>query len=124
MEHEKLEFKIVMDDGQDTEVLGRLAHLDLGAAAFMAAVARYPKKNVYLRQGARIIKQNLGEPKPEPEPPDVTLPDWDVNLIRGKKADFKGTVAAKDHKSAIEVAIEHFKLSGEQVKRLVVNPRR
>jgi hypothetical protein len=29
MEHESLEFNIVMDDGPNTEVLARVAHLDL-----------------------------------------------------------------------------------------------
>jgi hypothetical protein len=60
MEHEKLEYKIVMDDGPDTEVLGRVAHLELGAAAFMAAVAKFPNRNIFLRQGARIINQHWG----------------------------------------------------------------
>jgi hypothetical protein len=40
-----LEYKIAMDDGPDTEVLGRLAHLDIASAA---AIAKYPNRNVYL----------------------------------------------------------------------------
>jgi hypothetical protein len=38
------------------------------------------------QQGARIIKQNLGEPKPDPEKPaDPNLKNWSVHVIRGKK---------------------------------------
>jgi hypothetical protein len=69
MEHESLEYKIVMTDGPDTEVLGRLAHLELTGAVYMAAIARYPNRNIALRQGARIIKRHDSEPKPQP-PPD------------------------------------------------------
>jgi hypothetical protein len=39
-EHERLEFKIVMDDGPNTEVLARLAHLDLAGPAYRAAVLK------------------------------------------------------------------------------------
>jgi hypothetical protein len=34
-EHEYLEFKVVMDDGRDTEAQARVAHLDVGSAAYM-----------------------------------------------------------------------------------------
>jgi hypothetical protein len=37
MEHESLEFKFVMDDGKDIEVLVRVAHLDLARSAAPAA---------------------------------------------------------------------------------------
>ena len=44
-------------------MLGRLARLDMTTAAYMAAIARYPKRNIALRDGGRIIKvttsQNL-----------------------------------------------------------------
>ena len=43
MEHESLEYKIIMADGADSEVLARAASLDIAAAAYMAAVAKYPK---------------------------------------------------------------------------------
>jgi hypothetical protein len=36
MKHQSLEYKIVMDDGQDTEVLARLAYFDLAGPAYMA----------------------------------------------------------------------------------------
>ncbi len=124
MEHEKLEYKLVMDDGPDTQVLARLVDLELGAAAYMAAIAKHAARNVYLRQGARIIKQNLGEPKPTEPAPDPALPDWDVRIIRGSKMDFRGTVMAKDEAEARKLAIDRFQLTGEQVKRLVVNRRR
>jgi hypothetical protein len=68
VEHEHLEFKIVMDDGPHTEVLGRLADLELAAATRRAAVVRYPRRNIQLRHGARIIRRHDGEPKPEPPP--------------------------------------------------------
>jgi hypothetical protein len=55
MEHE---FKIVMDDGPNTEVLARLAHLDLAGPAYTAAVLKYPKRNIALRHGARIIERH------------------------------------------------------------------
>jgi hypothetical protein len=32
------------------------------------------------------------KPKPEPEAPDPNLLDWDVNIVREKKNDLKGTV--------------------------------
>jgi hypothetical protein len=50
MEHESVESKIVMDGGADTEVLARVASLDIASAAYMAAIAKYPHRNVYLRQ--------------------------------------------------------------------------
>jgi DNA repair photolyase len=58
MELEKFEYKIVMDDGADTVVLALLADLELGTAAFTAAVAKYPKRNVHLRQGVHIISSS------------------------------------------------------------------
>jgi hypothetical protein len=61
VETESLEFKVVMDDGPDTEVLGRVSHLELGFALFTAAVVKYPKRTIYLRHGARIIRKHEGE---------------------------------------------------------------
>lgn len=65
MEHEDLQDKIVVDDGRDTEVLGRLRDLEFAAAVSMSAVAKHPERNIRLRQGARNIKQPLVKPKPE-----------------------------------------------------------
>ena len=125
MEVEKLEFKIIMDDGADAVVLARLADLELGAAAFMAALAKHPARNVYLWQGARIIKQNLGEPKPETETPvDPNLKSWSVNLIGGRKMEHLGFVLAADLESAVATASEKFTLTPERRKRLMVNPTR
>jgi len=45
MELESLEFKVVMDDGPDTEVLARAASLDIASAAYLAAVLKHPKRN-------------------------------------------------------------------------------
>jgi hypothetical protein len=124
MEIEKLKYKIVMDDGPDTVVLARLADLDLGAAAFMAATLKYPKRNVQLRQGARIIKRHGDEPKPEPSALDPRLSDWNASLIRGAKLAFKGTIMARDEASAIKQAIAQFNLTADQARRLVVSLRR
>jgi hypothetical protein len=46
MKLESLEYKIVMEDGRDTEVLSRLARLEMATAAYMAAIARYPRRNI------------------------------------------------------------------------------
>jgi hypothetical protein len=45
MEHERLEFKIVMADDADSEILARLAHLDIAGSAYMASIARCPKRS-------------------------------------------------------------------------------
>lgn len=122
---EQGEFLIVMEEGADTRVLARLEHYEIAVPAWMAAKLKFPKENLLFRKGAQIMQRHDGAPKPEPEPavPDPDLLDWDVNLIRGKKADFKGTVAAKDHKTAIDMAIERFKLAQWQIERLVVTVR-
>jgi len=91
MEHESLEFKIVMDDDPDTEVLARLAHLDLAGPAYTAAVLKYPKRNIALRHGARIIEQHLGEPPPLIER-DPNLKIWSVHLIGAKKMQQLGSI--------------------------------
>jgi hypothetical protein len=60
MERESLEYKIAMDDDPDTEVVGRLAHLDL--------VPIWPSEVIppqhHVVRGERIIKRHDGEPKP------------------------------------------------------------
>jgi hypothetical protein len=66
MERESLDYKIVMDDGLDTEVLGRLGSLDIATAAYRQAIVQYPLRNVRLCQGEQVIKRHDGEPKPEP----------------------------------------------------------
>jgi hypothetical protein len=71
-------------DGPDSEVLGRLASLDLAGAAYMAAIAKYPKRDLALRQGARVIKRHDGDPKPVP-PPDPNLKSWSAYPISGKR---------------------------------------
>jgi hypothetical protein len=123
MERESLEYKIVMDDGGDTEALGLLASLDLAGAAYMAAVAKYPDRNIALRQGARIIKQHLGEPKPEP-PRDPNARSWSAHLIGGRKMELLGTVEAVSEAAAIEKAVVLFGLDDHKRKRLAVNLRR
>jgi hypothetical protein len=89
MEHESLDYKIVMDDGSDTEVLGRLAGLDIADAAYLRAIVKYPLRNVQLRQGELIIKRHDGEPKPEP-PKAPNLKKWSAHLIGGKKMQLLG----------------------------------
>jgi hypothetical protein len=58
VETERLEFKVVADDSDspDTEVLARAGSLDIASAAYLAAVVKYPKRNIGLRRGAQIIK--------------------------------------------------------------------
>jgi hypothetical protein len=93
MEHANLEFRIVTGDGPDTEVLARLAHLDLAGPAYRAAVLKYPNRNVQLRHGARIIERHDGEP---PRAPlilrDPNLKSWSVSLIGGKKMQLLGSI--------------------------------
>jgi hypothetical protein len=102
MEREDLPYKIVMDDGPASVVLGHLADLDLSGAAYMAAITKHPRRNVYLRQGARTIKQNLGEPAPliVPPPPDPNLRSWSVHLIRGRRLELLGYIDAADEAAA------------------------
>jgi hypothetical protein len=123
METEKLEYKIVMDDGPDAEVLGRLAHLELASAAYMAAIVKYPLRNIQLRQGAQIIKRHDGEPRPEP-PRDPNLKSWSVHLIGSKRMERLGVVEAVTEAAAIEAAVGVFSLDDQKRKRLAVNLRR
>jgi hypothetical protein len=119
MELECLEYKIVMEDGRDTEVLGRLANLHMATAAYMAAIARYPKRNITLRQGTRIIKRNDGEPRPEP-PRDPNARSWLVHFIGGKRMERLGIVEAVDETGAIDAAAALFGLDSLRRKRLAV----
>jgi hypothetical protein len=122
MEHEKLEYKVVMEDGPDSKILGRLAHLDLASAAYLAAIARFPAWNIQLRQGAYVVKHHDGEPTPEPpEPVDPNLRTWSVSLI-GKKLEHCGFVQAANEAAAIEVAVVKFGLDQHKRKRLAVSP--
>ena len=123
MEHERLEFKIVMTDGADSEVLARAASLDIAAAAYLAAVTKHPLRNVQLRQGAQVIKRHDGEPQPEP-PRDPNLKSWSVHLIGGKKMQSLGVIEALSEAAAIERAVVLFALNDERRKRLAVNLQR
>jgi hypothetical protein len=119
MEHERLEFKIVMADGADSEILARAAALDIAGSAYMA------KRNIQLRHGARIIERHHGEPPPAPiEPRDPDLRSWSVHLIGGKKLTNLGWVEAVDEPAAIERAVVLFSLDDAKRSRLAVNPRR
>jgi hypothetical protein len=123
MEHESLEFKIVMDDGKDVEVLARVASLDITSAAYLQAIVKYPLRNIQLRQGARIIKRHDGEPTPElPKAP--SLNSWSAHLIGGKKMQLLGTLEAVSEAAAIEAAVALFGLDDQKRSRLAVNLRR
>jgi hypothetical protein len=76
-------------------------------------IARYPNRNIALRQGARIIKRHDGELKPEP-PPDPNLRSWSAHLIGGKQMQFLGYIDAATEPAAIEVAAELFSLDAER----------
>jgi hypothetical protein len=119
MELECLEYKIVMEQGRDTEVLGRLANLHMATAAYMAAIARYPKRNIALRRGAHIIKRYDGEPRPEP-PRDPNARNWSVHFIGGKRMERLGIVEATDEAGAVETAATLFGLDNLRRKRLAV----
>ena len=125
MEIERLEFKVVVDDSDtpDTEILTRAASLDIAGAAYMAAMGKYPNRNVQPRRGARIITQNLGEPKPEP-PPDPNLRSWSAHLIGGKKMQLLGFIEAATEMAAIETAVSLLSLDDARRKRPADNLRR
>ena len=125
MEHESLEYKIVMADGAHSEVLARLAHLDLAGPAYRAAVLKYPNRNVQLRHGARIIERHDGDPAPPPiVPRDPNLKSWSAHLIGGRKMQLLGYIEAVSEAAAIERAVVLFSLDDERRKRLAVNLRR
>jgi hypothetical protein len=114
-----------MSDGKDTEVLARLAHLDLAGPAFMAVVFKYRKRNIALRQGARIIKKHDGEPvqRPPIELRDPYLTSRSAHLIGGSKMQFLGFVQAVSEATAIEAAVA-VRVDDQKRRRLTVNPRR
>jgi hypothetical protein len=58
-----------MGDSPGTESLGCVRDLDFAAAVYMAAVSKYPNRNIRLRQGERIIKRHDGKPKRAPPAP-------------------------------------------------------
>jgi hypothetical protein len=123
MEHESLDYKIVMDDGPDTEVLGRLACLDIASAAYLQAIVKYPLRNVQLRQGEHIIKRRDGESKPEP-PRDPNLKSWSARLIGRKEDAVLGFVEAVSEPAAIEAAVVLLSLDDQKRSRLATNLRR
>jgi hypothetical protein len=108
-----------MSDGPDTQVLAWIAHLDLAGPAFLAAVFKYPKRNIALRQGARIIKRHDGEPAPPRlVERDPNLKSWSAHLIGGKKMQLLGYLEAVNEAAAIEQAVVLFSLDDERRKRL------
>lgn len=123
METENLQYKIIMDDGLDTEVLGRLADLELAGAAYHAAIVKYPLRNIRLIEGAQIIKRHDGEPRPEP-PKDPNLKSWSAHLIGSKRLERLGVVEAVSEEAAIKAAVTAFSLDDQRRKRLAVNLRR
>jgi hypothetical protein len=114
MEHGSLGFKIVLDDGPEMEVPGRLASRDLAGAAYTAAVLKYHDRNIDLGQRARIIKRHLGELQPE-LPPD---PDAPGPLV--KKLVFFGFVEAATEIAVIERAVVLFGIGDTKRNRLAV----
>jgi ABC-type branched-subunit amino acid transport system substrate-binding protein len=119
MEHESLIFKIVMEDGPDLEVLARVSALDIADSAYMGSIAKYPKHNVQLRHGARIIERHDGAPPPPPlVERDPNLKSWCAHLIGGKKMQMLGWVEAVDEAAAIERAVVLFSLDDARRKRL------
>lgn len=122
MERERLGLTIVLQDGRETEVLGRLAHADVAAAAFTAAVARFPARNLEHRDGHRLVRRHEGEPKPA-APKDPNLRSWSAHLI-GRKLQLLGFVEAASQSAAVEVAVATFGLDDGKRRRLAINPRR
>jgi hypothetical protein len=87
----------------------------------MAAVAKFPARNIQLRQSAHIVKRHDGEPAPVPPVPvDPNLKTWSVNLI-GNKLQHYGFVEAASEEAAIEAAAVKFGLDEAKKKRLAVN---
>lgn len=123
MEIERLEYKVVLEAPPDTEILARTAHLDMATAAYLTALTRYPKRNVQLRHGARVVRQHDGEPQPEPpKGPDVKA--WSAHLIGGKRLRLVGYLEAATEAAAAETAVSLFRLSEPERRRLAVARRR
>lgn len=84
------EYVVVLEEGPDLRVLARAERLDVAAAAYLAALSRYPRENADLRHRTRVsVQASSGTPKPEPVPDNPDLPDWDVRIIRGSRMDFR-----------------------------------
>jgi len=73
MPYEKLEYNVVMGDGPDSELLGRVRDLDFGDGRLHGGLAKYPNRNIRLLQGKRIIKQHDGAPSLTPETPTTRI---------------------------------------------------
>jgi hypothetical protein len=72
----------------------------------MAALAKYPNRNVQLRQGERIIKRHDGEPTTAPPAPVApNLKSWSAHLIRGRRMELLGYIEASDETAATLQAI-------------------
>jgi hypothetical protein len=63
MQRERLELKIVMEDGPDPRGIGPGSALDIAGSAYMASIAKHPDRNVQLRHGVRIIERHDGAPR-------------------------------------------------------------
>lgn len=77
----------------------------------MAAVAKFRKRNIQLRQGARIIKRHVGGPRPAPRRLRHRIPTLGI----GPSADWReaewnsiGFVKAASEAGAIEAAALKF----------------
>jgi hypothetical protein len=98
--------------------------VSLAAAAFMAAVARHPKRNIRMLHGERVIRRHDGEPASEPPAPeDPNLKSWSVHLIAGKKMQHYAVVLAASEEAAIEAAAKRYGLDDQKRKRLAVTPQ-
>jgi ABC-type branched-subunit amino acid transport system substrate-binding protein len=118
MEHESLIFKIVMEDGRDLEVLARVSALDIAGSAYIASIAKYPKHNVQLRHGARMIERRWCAPPPLLVERKPNLRSWSAYLIGGKKMQLLGVIEALSEEAAIERTVVPFSLDDARRKRL------
>jgi hypothetical protein len=77
---------------------------------------KYPKRNIALRHGARVIERHDGEPAPPPLiKRDSNLKRWSAHLIGGKKMQLLGTIEAVSAAAAIERAVVLFALDKRAV---------
>jgi hypothetical protein len=105
----------VIKNGPHSEVLGRVRDVDFGA--------KFPKRNIQLELGERVIKRHEGEPpKPPPVPVDPNMKTWSVHMIGGRKAQHLGYVQAASEVAATEAAVEKFGLDDQSRRRLAVSP--
>jgi hypothetical protein len=78
-------------------------------------VLKYPRRNLQLRHGARIIAPHDGAPKPEPlVKRDPNLKSWSAHLIGGRKMTLLGYIEAVDEAGAIERAATLFTLDAKR----------